>query len=52
MRIVPCSLLRIGKYLVGHLNFSEKPCGLLDISIVAIGVQLERFSPIGLFNAG
>lgn len=42
--------MRISEDLVGHLDFGEQSRGLLDVTIVAIGVQLERFSSISLFD--
>ena len=50
MGIVPCTLLRIRKDLVCRLNLGKQPSGLLDVPIVSVRVQFQRFFTVCFFN--
>jgi hypothetical protein len=50
VRVVPCSLLRVGQDLVSGLYFSETTCSIFDIMVVAIGMKFESFSAISFLD--
>jgi hypothetical protein len=50
MGIVPCTLLGVRKDLVCRLNLGEQPSGLLDVPIVSVRVQFQRFSSVCFFD--
>lgn len=51
MRIIPGSFLGIGKDFVRGLDFGEKPRSLVDIAIIAVWVEFQRFSSVGFFDS-
>lgn len=51
MRIIPSSLLGIRQDFVGRGDFCEARCSSFDIAIIAIGMELESFSSVCLFDS-
>jgi hypothetical protein len=51
VRVVPGSFLRVGEDLVCGLDFCEEFCRVLDVAIVAVGVELECFAAVCFLDA-
>jgi hypothetical protein len=51
MGIVPCTFLGVCKDLVCRLNLGKQPRGLLDVPVISVRVQLQRFFAVRLFDS-
>jgi hypothetical protein len=51
VRIVPSALLLVRQDLVCVLDIGEEGGGALDVAIVAVGVQFERFPAVRLLES-